>query len=47
LRKGLLAGCVMASFTVEDFGFRRLSELTKADVNARHAEFTAMLAFGD
>lgn len=38
LRKGVLHGAVMASFTVEDFSFRRLQTLERAEIDRRLAE---------
>ncbi len=35
LRKAVLAGCVMASFTVEDFGLNRLQHLDTNQIQAR------------
>lgn len=35
LRKAVLHGAVMASFTVEDFSFRRLQRLEKGEIEAR------------
>lgn len=38
LRKAVLFGSVMASFTVEDFSFHRLKTLDKAQIQSRHQE---------
>jgi len=38
LRKAVLFGSVMASFTVEDFSFHRLKTLDKAQIRSRHQE---------
>jgi sugar/nucleoside kinase (ribokinase family) len=38
LRKAVLQGSVMASFTVEDFSFRRLQKLEKAEIESRHQQ---------
>lgn len=38
LRKAVLNGSVMASFTVEDFSFRRLQRLEKPEIEQRHQQ---------
>lgn len=38
LRKAVLNGSVMASFTVEDFSFLRLQRLEKAEIQSRHQQ---------
>ena len=43
LRKAVLAGCVMASFTVEDFSLHRLMRLEKAEFTQRHQALTKMI----
>lgn len=43
LRKSLLAGCVMASFTVQDFGFRRLQNISLADLLKRQEELVKIV----
>jgi sugar/nucleoside kinase (ribokinase family) len=35
LRKAVLHGAVMASFSVEDFSFRRLLKLERSEIDAR------------
>ena len=44
LRRAVLAGCVMASFTVEDFGFERLKGLETADLVARQKALMEMIS---
>ncbi|CAK9251967.1 unnamed protein product [Sphagnum jensenii] len=44
LRRAVLAGCVMASFTVEDFGFNRLKSLEIKDLVARQKQLLNMIA---
>jgi sugar/nucleoside kinase (ribokinase family) len=39
LRRGIVHGSVMASFTVEDFSLERLKRLTPPEIAARYAEF--------
>ncbi|MDX2128375.1 MAG: PfkB family carbohydrate kinase [Chloroherpetonaceae bacterium] len=39
LRKAVIYGSTLASFTVEKFGIERLAELTKKDVEARYNDF--------
>lgn len=43
LRKAVLHGAVMASFTVEDFSFRRLLRLERKEVDARLEELLATM----
>lgn len=43
LRRAVLAGCVMASFTVEDFSFRRLSQLKISDLVERQETLMRMI----
>ncbi|MGZ3652951.1 MAG: PfkB family carbohydrate kinase [Bdellovibrionota bacterium] len=43
LRKAVLNGAVMASFTVEDFSFRRLVKLERREIDTRLEELTAMM----
>ncbi len=45
LKQAMVRGTVLASFTVEDFGLRRLSTLTLSDLENRIAEFTRMVRF--
>ncbi|OFZ19863.1 MAG: sugar kinase [Bdellovibrionales bacterium GWB1_55_8] len=44
LRKAVLAGCVMASFTVEDFSFKRLMRLEAAELAARQNALLGMIS---
>jgi sugar/nucleoside kinase (ribokinase family) len=46
LRKAVLAGSVMASFTVEDFSFKRLQKLKPNELDARHQELAQMISLG-
>lgn len=39
LRRSVIAGSVMASFTIEDFGLKRLRRLTHAEIRNRLTEF--------
>ncbi|MEN0019644.1 MAG: PfkB family carbohydrate kinase [Planctomycetota bacterium] len=43
IRKSLAFGTIIASFTIEKFSLERLSELDRAQVDARLAEYAAML----
>jgi sugar/nucleoside kinase (ribokinase family) len=45
LRRALVYGSVMASFTVEEFGLGRLLRLTREDVETRFTEFKSMTHF--
>jgi len=47
LRRAIIAGSVMASFTVEDFSLNRLFSLSPEDVTERYEEVTAMTRFGN
>jgi len=44
LRRALIRGTVMASFTIENFSVRRLQALSERELQSRIAEFTGMLA---
>lgn len=44
LRQAVLAGCVMASFTVEDFSFRRLAGLKTLELTARQKSLLEMIS---
>ncbi len=46
LRRAVLAGCVMASFTVEDFSFHRLKRLENAELVARQNALIQMIRLG-
>ena len=41
IARGIVHGSVLASFTCEAFGVRRLAELTDAEATGRTAEFRA------
>lgn len=45
IRKGIVYGSAMASFTVEDFGLRRLQKLTIAEVEERVELFRRLTKF--
>ena len=42
LRRAIVYGSIMGSFVVEDFGPRRLLQLTRADIDRRYREFVAL-----
>ena len=46
LRRAVLAGCVMASFTVEDFSFHRLARLHSDELVARQHSLIDMIRLG-
>lgn len=43
MRRAVLAGCVMASFTVEDFSLKRLMNLTAKELTERHHQIMGMI----
>ncbi|MFN2425298.1 MAG: PfkB family carbohydrate kinase [Candidatus Binatia bacterium] len=45
LRRAIVHGTVVASFTVEDFGLTRLKGLERTDIDARYRQFMAMTDF--
>jgi sugar/nucleoside kinase (ribokinase family) len=45
LRRAIVYGSVMASFTVEDFSLNRLARLTEPEIDARLGAFQEMLRF--
>jgi sugar/nucleoside kinase (ribokinase family) len=47
LRRAIIFGSVLASFTVEKFSLDRLREITLADVHERYQDFRALTAFED
>jgi sugar/nucleoside kinase (ribokinase family) len=47
LRRALVYGSVVASFTVEDFSVRRLVRLTPEEIAARYREFREFTEFGE
>jgi sugar/nucleoside kinase (ribokinase family) len=47
LRRAIIFGSVLASFTVEKFSLDRLREISLADVHERYQDFRALTAFED
>jgi sugar/nucleoside kinase (ribokinase family) len=47
IRRAIIHGCAVASFTVEDFGVRRLAEVTSKDVLERYSMFRNFTQFVD
>jgi len=45
LRKAAVYGSVMASFTIQDFGIKRLESLTASEIDRRFEEITKMVSF--
>ena len=45
LRRAIVYGTVVASFTVEDFGVKRLTELSMAEVEERYRRFVELTDF--
>jgi sugar/nucleoside kinase (ribokinase family) len=45
VRRAMVFGAVMASFTVEDFSLDRLKRLTAEEIEARYAAFQSMVSF--
>ncbi len=45
VRKAMVYGAVMASFTVEDFSLERLRRLNPSEIEERYAAFQAMVTF--
>lgn len=45
IKRAMMIGNVMASFTIESFSVTRLAGLTKRDIDKRLREYTAMLRF--
>jgi hypothetical protein len=43
LRRAIVYGSVIASFTVEDFSLDRLKRLTRAEIEARYGAFREMM----
>ena len=43
LKRAIIHGSAMASFVVEDFGTRRMQNLTQADIDARVQEFVGLI----
>ena len=46
VRESLAHGTIIASFNVESFSLERMRGITKADVDARFAEFAEMIRLG-
>ncbi len=42
LKHSVVYGCVVASFTVEDFSINRLSKLKEDELNTRHTAFMSL-----
>ena len=47
MRRAIIFGSVLASFTVEKFSLDRLREITIADINERYQDFRALTHFED
>jgi sugar/nucleoside kinase (ribokinase family) len=45
LRRAIVYGTVLASFVVEDFGARRMQDVTRDDIEARFRQFVALTEF--
>jgi sugar/nucleoside kinase (ribokinase family) len=45
MKKGIIAGSAMASFTVEKFGIERIKDLDKNEIDARINQFKEMTSF--
>jgi sugar/nucleoside kinase (ribokinase family) len=45
IKRAMMIGNVMASFTIESFSVDRLANLTRRDINKRLKEYTSMLKF--
>ena len=45
LRRAIVYGTVVASFTVEDFGLNRLRNLERSEIDARFRQFMAITDF--
>ena len=45
MKKAVIAGSAMASFTVEKFGIERLEELDKEEIENRINQFKEMTSF--
>lgn len=46
LRHACVHGCLMASFTVQDFGLNALRKVTWADVERRQSQYLQVISFG-
>ncbi|MCU1244995.1 MAG: sugar kinase, partial [Acidobacteria bacterium] len=47
MRRAIVFGSVLASFTVEKFSLDRLREITLADIQERYQDFRALTHFDD
>jgi len=47
IRRAIIHGCAVASFTVEDFGVRRLADVTREQVMERYSTFRSLTTFVD
>ena len=45
LRRAVIHGSAMGSFVVEGFSITRLMEITRADIDARVADFHKLVSF--
>ena len=45
MKKAIIVGSAMASFTVEKFGIERLEELDKSEIDNRINQFKEMTSF--
>ena len=45
MKKGVIIGSAMASFTVEKFGIERLKNLSAEEIEERIAEFRKLILF--
>ena len=45
IRRAIVYGSVVASFTVEDFGVKRLTNLSSPEIEARYKSFTELTDF--
>ncbi|MEQ1877064.1 MAG: PfkB family carbohydrate kinase [Bdellovibrionia bacterium] len=45
LKQACVQGCLMASFTVQDFGTARVATVTKEDLRRRHADFASVVSY--
>jgi sugar/nucleoside kinase (ribokinase family) len=46
MKRGVIMGSALASFTVEKFGTDRLETLTQEEINNRVAQFSSLVEFG-
>jgi hypothetical protein len=45
MKRAIIVGSAMASFTCEKFGPQRLLEINQDDINARIAQFVSLVNF--